>query len=63
MEIQHNHRHDRPQLDHHIEHLHELVAEPRLQYIPYEDQMPRAADWEPLCDSLHNSQYNYLQYV
>ena len=60
MEIDHNHCQDRSELDHHLEHLKKRISLFQLQEFIQQDQMACAADGQPFCDPLHNTEYNGL---
>src|SRR5699024_7041070 len=63
MEIDHDYRQDRAQLDHHVEHIKELLALVQLQEFFHQDQMSRTADRKPFCDAFHDSKYDHFQCI
>ena len=58
--IQHNHRHNGAKLNDHHKHFPESLADVQLYKLFHQNQMSRAADWQPLGDTFYDSQEDNL---
>ena len=62
VEIQHHHRHNRPQLDHDQKHLPKLGRHVQRHKLVQQNHMPCRTDGQPLGNALHNAEQRGLQY-
>ena len=60
MEKQHNDGQNSAQLNHHIEHLLELLGNLQIDKFVQQNQMARGGNGQPFGDALHNAEENGL---